>query len=231
MLASQFDLTLFFITIFLAVVFIFVLVIAAIFLLAILKGRGREERSIDSVLLQVAVPKGNEVKIDAIEQRFSSLYSVKKGGWKQKYSTQPAISFEIVAKQEDIRFYIWTPKTFQDLIEKQIHGAYSDAEIIEVPEYNIFLEKAKVAYKSIQLKKPNFYPLKVFKDLPTDPLASLTSALAKMGTDEAAAIQVLISPADSSWQKAGASFIGQTKKQESDPEKAKFAVSTKTLEA
>src|SRR3989304_2736546 len=92
MLASQFDLTLFFITIFLSVVFIFVLVIAAIFLLAILKGRGREERSIDSVLLQVAVPKGNEVKIDAIEQMFSSLYSVKKGGWKRDSSTQPASS-------------------------------------------------------------------------------------------------------------------------------------------
>ena len=231
MLASQFDLTLFFITIFLSVVFIFVLVIAAIFLLAILKGRGREERSIDSVLLQVAVPKGNEVKIDAIEQMFSSLYSVKKGGWKQKYSTQPAISFEIVAKQEDIRFYIWTPKPFQDLIEKQIHGAYPDAEITEVSEYNIFPENAKVAYKSLQLKKDNFYPVKTFRDLPTDPLAALTSALAKMGEGEAAAIQILISPAESEWQKAGSGFVSSTKKQESDPEKAKFAVPAKTLEA
>ena len=231
MLASQFDLTLFFITIFLSVVFIFVLVIAAIFLLAILKGRGREERSIDSVLLQVAVPKGNEVKIDAIEQMFSSLYSVKKGGWKQKYSTQPAISFEIVAKQEDIRFYIWTPKSFQDLIEKQIHGAYPDAEITEVSEYNIFPENAKVAYKSLQLKKDNLYPVKTFRDLPTDPLAALTSALAKMGEGEAAAIQILISPAESEWQKAGSGFVSSTKKQESDPEKAKFAVPAKTLEA
>src|SRR3989337_4111016 len=162
MLTSQFDLTLFFITIFLSVVFIFVLVIAAIFLLAILKGRGREERSIDSVLLQVAVPKGNEVKIDAIEQMFASLYSVKKGGWKQKYSIQPAISFEVVARLEDIRFYVWTPKSFQDLIEKQIHGAYPDAEITEVDEYNIFPENAKVAYKSVQLKRDNFYPIKTF---------------------------------------------------------------------
>ena len=230
MLQTPFDLTFFFITIFLAGFFIFILAGAAVFGLALYKGKGREEKSIDSVLLQVAVPKNNEVKIDAMEQLFSALYSIKKGGWKQKYSTQPTISFEIVARQEDIRFFIWTPKVFQDLIEKQIHGAYSDAEILEVPEYNIFPENAKVAYKSIQIKKDGFYPLKVFRELPTDPLASLTSALAKMGADEAAAIQVLISPADSSWQKAGASFITQTKKQESDPEKAKFAVSTKTLE-
>ena len=113
-------------------VFIFALTIAAIYLMTLLKGRGREERSVDSVLLQIAVPKGNEVKIDAIEQMFSSLYSVKKGGWKQKYSTQPTISFEVVARQEDIRFYVWTPKPFQDLIEKQINGAYPDAEITEI---------------------------------------------------------------------------------------------------
>src|SRR3989344_607172 len=230
MLTSQFDLTFFFITLFLSGVFIFALTIAAIYLMTLLKGRGREERSVDSVLLQIAVPKGNEVKIDAIEQMFSSLYSVKKGGWKQKYSTQPTISFEVVARQEDIRFYVWTPKPFQDLIEKQINGAYPDAEITEIDEYNIFPENSKVAYKSLQLKKDNFYPIKTFRDLPTDPLAALTSALAKMGSDEAAAIQILISPAESDWQKAGSGFVSSTKKQESDPEKAKFAVPAKTLE-
>jgi hypothetical protein len=62
-------------------------------------------------------------------------------------------------------------------------------------------------------------------------MASITSALAKMGKDEAAAIQIVISPVDSSWQKAGSGFISQTKKEESDPQKAKFATSAKTLEA
>lgn len=197
----------------------------------IFRYRGREERSIDSVLLQVAVPRDNEIKIDAMEQMFSSIFSVKKGGWKQKFSVQPTISFEIVAQEEDIRFYVWAPKGLQDLVEKQIHGAYSDAEIIEVPEYNIFTENGKVAYKSLQLSKKNYYPIKAFKDLPTDPLSAVTSQLAKMGKAEAAAIQILISPTNSSWQKEGSSFISETKKQESDPEKAKFSVPAKTLEA
>lgn len=192
--------------------------------------RGREERSIESTLLQVAVPRGNEVKIDAMEQLFASLFTIKKGGWKQRFSVQPAISFEIVAKQEDIKFYIWTPNKVKDLVEKQVHGAYPDAEIEEVPEYNIFTEDGKVAYKSIQLKRNNFYPLKTFKELPTDPLAALTSTLAKMGEGEAAAVQILISPAKPSWQKEARKFISDTKKQESDPENAKFSVSAKTLE-
>lgn len=226
-----FDPTYIFITVLLFGGFILLGTMSIFFGLVYIKAKGREEKSIDSVLLQVSVQKGNEVKIDAMEQLFSSLYSIKKGGWKQKYSTQPAISFEILARLEDIRFYVWTPKTFQDLIEKQIHGAYPDAEVVEVGEYNIFPEGSFVAYKAIQLKKDNFYPLKTFRELPTDPIASLTSAMAKMGKDEAAAIQVLISPAESDWQKAGSSFISGTKKQEADPEKAKFSVSAKTLEA
>ena len=228
---APFDITLFVITIILFGLFLMVLAGGAVFVLSRFKGKGREEKSIDSVLLQVAVPKGNEVKIDAMDQFFSALYSFKKGGWQQKYKTQPSISFEIVAKKEDIRFYIWTPKEFQDLVEKQIHGAYPDADVQEVSEYNLFTEQGKVAYKSLQLKKDNFYPLKTFRDLPTDPLSLLTSALAKMGENEAAAVQVLISPAESNWQKAGSSFISSTKKQESDPEKAKFSVGSKTLEA
>jgi len=193
--------------------------------------RDREEKSLDSVLLQVAVTRNNEVKIDAMEQLFASLYSIKKGGWKQNFSVQPAISFEIVGKLEDIRFYVWTPKEFKDLIEKQIHGAFPDAEVLEVDELNLFKEKGKVAYKSFQLSRSVYYPIKTYKDLPTDPMASITSALAKMGVDETAAIQILVSPIDSKWQKEGRKFISDTKKDESDPEKAKFTTSAKVLEA
>ncbi len=195
------------------------------------KWRGREKLSIDSVLLQITVTRGNEIKIDAMEQVIASLFSIKKGGWKQKFSFQPSISFEIVARQEDIRFYIWTPKKYKDVIEKQIHGGYPDAEVLEVPEYNIFDSKGKVAYKSYQLRNENFKPIKTYKDMPTDPLAAITSAIAKMGAGEAAAIQVLVSPAESAWQKEGRHYISETKKQESTPEKAKFSVSAKTLEA
>ncbi len=194
------------------------------------KNRKREERSIDSVLLQIALPRINETKIDVMEQLFSSLHSIEKGGWEQKFDIQPTISFEIVAKLEDIRFFVWTPKEYKDLVEKQIHGSYPDAEITEVDEYNLFTKDGKVAYKAFQLKKSNYFPIKTFKDLPTDPMSQITSALAKMGPGEAAAIQFVISPADSEWQKSGGKFIADTKKQESDPEKAKYSTPAKQLE-
>ncbi|KKP56110.1 MAG: hypothetical protein UR48_C0040G0001, partial [Microgenomates group bacterium GW2011_GWD1_33_9] len=200
-------------------------------LFIVFRFRGREEKSVDSVYLQVSVPRLNEIKTDAMEQLFASLYSIKKGGWKQKFSVQPIISFEIVARAEDIKFYVWTPTNYKDLIEKSIHGAYPDAEIKEVQEINIFTEDGKVCYKSLQLSKADFYPLKTFKDLPTDILASLTSSLARMNKDEASAIQILISPAESEWQKIGSKFISETKKQESSSESAKYSVSSKQLEA
>ena len=165
------------------------------------KNRKREDRSIDSVLLAIAVPRNNEIKIDAMEQVFAVLSSLKKSGWKQKFDIQPGVSFELVAQKEDIRFFIWVPKKYQDLIEKTIHGAYPDAEILTVPEYSIFTQEGKVAYKSFQLKKDNHLPLRLYKDMPVDPLAAITSALAKMGEGEGAVVQVLFWPADKKWER------------------------------
>jgi len=212
-------------------VIVMALVMLGYILYTAFRSRGREQRSIESTMIQVLVPRGNEIKIDAMEQLFASLYSIKKGGWKQKFSTQPTISFEIVARKEEILFYVWTPNKYKDLIEKQIHGAYPDARIIEADEYNIFSEQGSVAYKTLQLSKKNFYPLKTYKELPTDPLASITSALGKMGENEGAAIQILISPAEAVWQKEGSKFVSDTKSQEADPEQAKHSVSARVLEA
>jgi hypothetical protein len=193
--------------------------------------RGREEKSLDFVLLQVAVPRENEIKIDVAEQMFASLYAIKKGGKLSFLKPQDHFTFEIVALPEDIRFYISCPRKLRDLIEKQINGAYPDAQIKETKEYNIFSEDGKVAFTSLGLRSAAYYPLKVYRELPTDPLSSLTAALAKMGEGEGAAIQIMISPADKKWQSAGRKFISQTKKEEADPEKAKYKTDAKTLEA
>jgi hypothetical protein len=195
------------------------------------RNKDREKYSLEYVLLQVAVPFNNEIKIDAAEQMFASLYSIKKGGWLKFLRLQPHISFEIVARHEDIRFYVSVPRKLKDLVEKQIHSAYPDAEIVEVPEYNIFTENDRVAFVELETKKSVYAPIKCYKDLPVDPLSAITTALAKMGPEEGAAIQIMISPADSSWQKKGRAYISGVKKAEADPQKAKFKVDAKTLEA
>jgi len=116
-------------------------------------------------------------------------------------------------------------------LEKQINGAYPDAEIKVVPEYNLFSETGKVAFAALRLRNAPYYPIKVYKDLPTDPLSLITSALAKMQPQEAAAIQIVVMPTTSKWSSFGRKYIAKTKKNEADPEKAKFSVDAKTLEA
>jgi hypothetical protein len=216
--------------------------ILAVFLAAILaagayagllwyRHRNRETHALDFKLLQVAVPRENETKIDAAEQMMAALYSIKKGGRMQFFKLQPHISFEIVAREGDIRFYVAVPENLKDFVEKQIHGAYPGAEIKEVPEYNIFTENGRVSYAWLQLRGHPFFPLKTYKDLPTDPLSLLTSSLAKMGKDEGAIIQMLVSPAENKWRAAGRRWVSKTKKSESDPEKASFKVDPKVFEA
>lgn len=218
-----------------------------VWLYILYKFRHREHDSIESILLQIAVPRENEIKIDAAEQMFSSIYSIYKS---HKFfdfinpHPQPHMSFEIVGSPGDIRFYIHTPKKLQDLVEKQINGSYPDAEILVVDEknnrrppsvigneYNIFSEKGKVVFASLRLKGRSFNPIKVFKDLPVDPLSSITSVLAKMTEGEGASIQIVISPADSHWKDEGRSYIAKTKKNEANPETAKYSSDTKELEA
>jgi len=196
------------------------------------KSKKRQARALETALLEVSLPRENEIKIDAAEQLFSSLTSIK--GTKGIFSflkLADSISFEIVGRPQDIRFYIGVPDKLRDMVEKQIHGAYPDAQIIEVEDYNLFEHPGKIAYASLKLKKSNYLPIKTFKDLPIDGLSSITSTIGKMTEGEGAAIQILITPGGDKWKKSGREYITTTKKREANPETAKYSVDQKELEA
>lgn len=208
------------------------------------RNRKREQESLESTLLQVALPRDNEIKIDAAEQLFSSLASIGKQPKWYQMKNAPHLTFEIVGMPGDIRFYVHVPKKLKDFVEKQINGAYPEAEVVQVSdpaakqkagnliggEYNIFSEDGKVAFASLRLKGADYKPIKVYKDMPVDPLSSITSVLAKMGEGEGAAIQLLISPAGSEWKTTGKQYIAKTKKTEANPETAKYSADSKELE-
>ena len=239
-------------TIFILVLILFLLFvvfsIAAIFgylLIIWYRNKEREKHSLDSTLLQIALPRENEIKIDAAEQLFSSFAGIKTSGRFAFLKYRPHISFEIVGMPGDIKFYIYAPNKYKDIVEKQINASYPDAEIKVVEEktaknlkkgsimgneYNIFSPNGSVAFKTLKLKDSNYKPIKVYKDFAVDPLSSITSVLAKMSEGEGAAIQIVISGADSKWSKLGREHIATTKKRESNPETAKYSSDPKELE-
>lgn len=196
-----------------------------------LKHRRREDYALNFVTLLVRLPKDNEIKIDAAEQMFTGLYSLKKSGPLQFLKPEDIFSFEIVALQEKIEFHVNCPRKIQDLVEKQIHGAYPQADIKEIDEVNIFNEKGKVAFEALKLDKSTYLPLRTYKDLPTDGLSLLTSAMSKMRFGEGAVLQLVLEPASKKWRKTGKSYISREKKREADPDTATYGHDPKEMEA
>ncbi|MEO6508703.1 MAG: DUF87 domain-containing protein [Patescibacteria group bacterium] len=190
----------------------------------------REKLSLEMVTMQVMLPRDNEIKIDAAEQMFAAFTSLKKHGFWSFLEVDDVIAFEIIGKKTDIRFYVSAPSSIIDLVEKTIYGYYPNADMRKVDEPNIFFEQGKVEYAALVQKNVPYMPLKTFKEIPTDTLASLTSALSKMDDNEAAMIQFLIRPAHHKWKHDGKHYVSAIKKNEANPEKATFSNDPKVLE-
>ena len=192
--------------------------------------RKREHASMTMVTMEVKISKDNEIKVDAAEQMFTALASLKKSGFWAFLEAGDSLAFEIIGKNADIRFYVTSPSKVADLVEKTVYGYYPAADIKRVEEPNIFTDDGKVSYAAYIAKEAPYMPLKTYKDMPTDSLAAITSALSKMEEGEGALVQILIKPSDGKWKKAGKSYVASVKKNESNPEKATFKSDPKLLE-
>lgn len=162
-----------------------------------------------SVFLEIQTPKDGVDKADSKghEERkqiisvAEQIYStISKAGEKHGFfQSGDFISFEIAAVNKKISFYINCPKHLQDLIEKQVHAQYPQAQIEEVSAYNPFYGYFEQASVELVLKKKFYYPFRTYKNMESDPLNAITNAMSKLDENEGAAVQLVISPAGSSW--------------------------------
>jgi hypothetical protein len=185
------------------------------------KESANERRSLKMVLLEIRVPQKNEVEINAMDQLFSSLYGLSKGGkgLKGMLKASDFISFEIVAFPETIRFYVAVHAKLRVLVEKQIHASYPSADIRDTEEYNIFEEEGRVAYAVLSQDSEKYKPVKTYEDLSVDLLSSITNSMSKLKEGEGIAVQVVISPTGKKWRTRGKSFVNNLKAKASDSEK------------
>lgn len=208
-----------------------IIVVFVYMLLQWLKHRKREDYALDFVTLLVRLPKDNEIKVDAAEQMFASLYSLKKSGIFAWAKPEDIISFEIVGLKEDIGFYVTCSESIRDLVEKQIHGAYPNADIKQSDEVNIFSEKGRVQFAQLKFEHSAYLPIKTYKDLPTDGLSLITSAFSKLGDGEGAILQIVLQPEGKGWRNKGSNYVRGKKKREADPETASYDHDPKEMEA
>ncbi len=219
------------------IAFILLLVLIAVlgffFVKKKLKKKDRNEKASDGVLMEVRVPRNNEVEIGVAEKMFANLYgiSAKAEGIAQNFTVSNCVSFEIVGLPGEIRFFVHCPRKYADLVEKQILGSYQDADVSIVDEYNIFAQGNQLAYARLVLDEESYNPIRKAEDFTGDPMANVLSTLSKMAENEGAMVQLVVAPSDSQWQKNGSQFIQKVESNNSNPEKKKINVSQEKLQA
>ncbi|MCX6796879.1 MAG: hypothetical protein NTX98_00155 [Candidatus Doudnabacteria bacterium] len=109
-------------------------------------------------------------------------------------------SFEIACTDKKISFYINCPKHLQQLVEKQVQAQYPHAFVEAAKGYNPFQKTGQMETEELQLAKRYVYPFRTYKTMESDPLNAITNAMSKLGENEGAAVQFVISPAGTTWQ-------------------------------
>jgi hypothetical protein len=194
-----------------------VLVVAVLAYL-IWQNRRREQwvSKTEHILLQIEVPKDNEKKELSAEQMFASLHGIlrPRSELMKEGALQEHISFEIASRNNQIHFYVWTPKHLKDFVEGQIYAQYPSVRIREgVEDYAAADADSRFYYGTeLDLTKDEVLPIKTFASFEVDPLAGITAVLAKLDQEgEEMWIQILSRPEDDSWQDKGASYIEDVK--------------------
>lgn len=135
------------------------------------------------------------------EQMFSAFSSIYKKSFQNHVFGQIRTSFEIIAKDGLIYFYVGIPKELQNFTEKQIQALYPDAEIEVSKDFKMFTSELKIKCGTLQQKEKFVFPIKTYKALESEPLNTITNTLSKLGNNSRATIQVLIKPTSGDWKK------------------------------
>lgn len=179
------------------------------------------ERSLKMIPLEIRVPPTSREEQEHKEDTFKSVIAKAESVFAAVYGTYTFsakaaflglkhIALEIISDGKQIKIYVVVPVTVQSLVEKAILGVYPDAEIKEVEEHNIFspgVRANNVAGGELTLKQSSVYPIKTYKELDTDILQQLTTAVTKLQKDEGAGIQLLLRPAGPGWSRKAVRFI------------------------
>jgi hypothetical protein len=210
--------------------FIFYAVSAAIFLiiiliiLRILRAHFAKNQYLKQTVFLVRLPKekpgeeNKEATVQDLREQISvgeSIFNSIGGARAQKglkawlFGRQDHYSFEIVAADKKIYFYVVAPADNARYIEQQIHAHYPDAMIEEVSDYNIFNPAAKVNVCVMKTKKSFVFPIRTYNKMEIDPMNSLVSVMSKLEKDESMALQVLVRSARGHWHHKISSVVRQ----------------------
>lgn len=197
-------------------------VLVILFLFFAWQNRRKAEfvESQENSILKIKIPRTNDKDPTAAEMMFATLHGILKPNKEhiKEGTVQEHISFEIVANNKAINFYVWMPKNIKDFVEGQIYAQYPSADISEVTDYtkelenDNFTQNRSFAGSELELTKDDYLPIKTFNNFQVDPLAGITGVLSKLEEDgEEIWVQILARPVDDDWKKRGLNYVKSKK--------------------
>jgi len=145
-------------------------------------------------------------KIAVMEQFFRNIHELGELSLRNIIHTglfkTDIVSFELVARQKVVEFFVVAPKKYQEMLEKQITSYYPNGDIQLEKPYELNPKGNTSKYHYAFQKNAYYYPIKTFKTLENDPLNDMTNIFSKFEENEVSAIQLLIRPrTDKKWRK------------------------------
>ena len=205
-------------------VVVLIMIVAAVLLVALLFGAKisklrkakKYERGLKMVPLLIHLPPstddidgGGRDKRDIAEETISKaqvMYSILAStltkGYKTKIYGQRHFSFEIVAKDNFVRYYAVVPAVLTETVKQAIQSAYPTARVEEKKEANIFEGgggASAVAGAELELNKDYYLPIATYEDTKRDAETAILNALSGVKEGEGAAVQILFRPAQENW--------------------------------
>jgi len=165
-----------------------------IFLIRLPKEKPKDEEKTASVQqLKEEIAKGETI--------FAGLGGLKaqRGFLAWLLGREDHFSFEIVAQNGKIYFYVVAPERQALYLEKQITAHYPEAVMEETDDYNAFNMSGAVSAGYLMTKSAGVLPLKTYTKMEVDPLNSVINILSKLERHESVSIQYVVRSARSAW--------------------------------
>jgi hypothetical protein len=158
------------------------------------------KRSFQYTLFAIKLPHSDSKK-DSDKRYISEKISIAEDFLNSLSGLKVPIILEISKENigGEISFYIAIPKELISFIENQLTSFYPDIIINKVEDYNIFNPEGKNSFVFLKQKKNRSIPIKTYKELEVDSIASILNSFSKLKEKgEGLSFQIILKPAPGS---------------------------------
>ncbi len=166
-------------------------------------------------ILELRTGRDSEHTPESATQLFASIPNLRNRWWWKLIRRDERLSFEIIVKNQTIFFQAYVPDRLVNYLKSILRASYPEILINEIDDDTIdsfilpaenYAESQSHFFEmgSLNLKKPNYLPLKTYKDFhDTDPMSTILSTLGKLQEHDRVIIQYVLAKSNEHW-KSGA---------------------------